>query len=116
MKMIKKIAFVCVLVITGFVDSSSAESITLDPEIFNTINSMIAEVRQKTMNELYSQAPQRDKMREEMQMKYGSKAYLRAIFRPRQYARTQAMFHAGAFVRKRMIDKPIPMLPPQNGQ
>ena len=95
-------------------NAASSESLLFDAEFISTINKMITDMKQETMTALYQQAPHQEQMRSEMQMKYGSKAYLRAIFRPRQWARTQAMFHAGAFVRERMNEKSIPLFDPQN--
>jgi hypothetical protein len=82
MKAIKKATIGLVLGAVGFVAVNSASAAPVDAESMQTINSMIMQMQQKTMNELYAQTPPKDQMRGQKMQEFSSKLTLKNDIQP----------------------------------
>jgi vancomycin resistance protein YoaR len=110
MKTMKRITIKLILGIAAFgsaMTAHNASALTIDPEITAMINSMIVQMQQRTMQELYAQAPLKNQMRGKMMQEFASKAILMNKIQP---VLMEANMNATKGVlMARMVERPIPL-------
>uniref|UniRef100_UPI004057BC17 hypothetical protein n=1 Tax=Candidatus Electronema sp. TaxID=2698783 RepID=UPI004057BC17 len=110
MKSMKRIAIKFVLGIAAFgsvMTAHNASALTIDPEITAMINEMIVKMQQRTMQELYPQAPLQNQMRGKMMQEFASKTILMNQIQP---VMMEANMNATRGVlMQRMVERPIPL-------
>lgn len=110
MKTMKRIVIKLVLGIAAFGSSMTAHNasaLTIDPEITAMINEIIVNMQQRTMQELYPQAPLKNQMRGKMMQEFASKTILMNKIQP---VMMEANINAARGVlMQRMVERPIPL-------
>ena len=84
-----------------------ASAFTVDPEIIKMINGMIVDMQQKTMSDLYAQAPLKNQMRGKMMQEFSSKLILRDKIQP--IVMNQVINTTKGTMMQRVVERPIPL-------
>jgi hypothetical protein len=110
MKTMKKITIKIVLGMAAFgsaMTAHNASALTIDSEITEMINAIIVQMQQRTMAEIYPQAPLKNQMRGRMMQEFASQAILMNEIQPVMMAAN--MNATKGVLMARMVERPVPL-------
>lgn len=108
MKAMKKAAIGFVLGAAAFGWTASAfAGAPVDDASMQMINSMIMQMQQQTMNDLYQKLPPKDQMRGQKMQEFSSKLQLKSVIQPVMMEKNINILKAGFM--QQMVERPIPV-------